>query len=54
MNAIRTPRSYIVWINNLITIKTENQMPDAESDETLANAFADYFMEKISKIRDVL
>ena len=26
-------------------------MPDAESDEALANTFADYFMEKISKIR---
>ena len=27
-------------------------MPYAESDEALANTFADYFMKKISKIRD--
>ena len=29
-------------------------MLDAESDEALANTFADYFMEKIRKIRDEL
>ena len=29
-------------------------MPDAESDEELANTFADYFIEKIGKIRDEL
>ena len=41
-------------INNLANSKTDNQMPDAESDEALANTFADYFMEKISKIRGEL
>ena len=41
-------------INNLINSKTDNPMPDAESDEALANMFADYFVEKISKIRDEL
>ena len=41
-------------INNLTTSKTDNPMPDAESDEALVNTFADYLMEKISKIRDEL
>ena len=40
--------------NNLTNSKTDNPMPDAESDEALANTFADYFVEKISKIRDEL
>ena len=40
--------------NNLTGSNTENQMLDAESDEALMNKFADYFMEKISKIRDEL
>ena len=29
-------------------------MPDTESDEVLANTFADYLVERISKIRDEL
>ena len=29
-------------------------MPDAESGEALMNMFTDYFVEKISKIRDEL
>ena len=41
-------------INNLTNSKTDNPMPDAESDEALVNTFADYFMEKVSKIRDEL
>ena len=41
-------------INNLTNSKTDNLMPNAESDEAVANTFADYFMEKISKIRDEL
>ena len=41
-------------INNLTNSKTDNPMPDVESDEALANTFADYFMAKISKIRDEL
>ena len=36
-------------INNLTSSKAENPMPDVESDEALANTFADYFMEKIEK-----
>ena len=41
-------------INNLTNSKTDNPMPDAESDKALTNMFADYFVEKISKIRDEL
>ena len=53
MNVIRTEKLYSL-INNLKISKTDNPMPDAESDEALTNPFADYFMEKISKIRDEL
>ena len=48
-----TKKLYIL-INNLTNSKTDNQMPDALSDKALVNTFADYFMEKISKIRDEL
>ena len=41
-------------INNLTNSKTNNPMPDAELDEALLNMFADYFVEKISKIRNEL
>ena len=41
-------------INNLTNSKTDNTMPDLVSDEALANTFADYFMDKIGKIRDEL
>ena len=41
-------------INNLTNSKTDNPMPDAEADEALANMFSDYFVERISKIRDEL
>ena len=32
----------------------DNPLPSAENDENLANEFADYFMDKISKIRNSL
>ena len=48
-----TKKLYIL-INNIKSHKTDNPMPDAKSDDALANTFADYFMEKISKIRDEL
>ena len=32
----------------------ENPLPDSESDEELANNFADFFIQKIQKIRDSL
>ena len=41
-----TKKLYSV-INNLINSKTDNPMPDAESNEALANMFADYFDEKV-------
>ena len=46
-----TKKLYIL-INNLTNSKTENPVPDDESDEAFVNTFADYFMEKVSKIRD--
>ena len=38
-------------VNNLTNRKTVTPFPDSESDEILANIFADYFMEKIRAIR---
>ena len=32
----------------------ENPLPNSESDEELANNFADFFIHKIQKIRDSL
>ena len=32
----------------------DSPFPDSESDEMLANQFADFFMEKIKRIRDSL
>ena len=39
---------------NLTSQSTVNPFRKAESDEVLANEFADYFIEKIDKIRDKL
>ena len=36
-------------INNLTNSKNYNPMPDAESDEALANTIADYFMKRLVK-----
>ena len=41
-------------VNGLIGRTVENPMPESESDEQLAEDFADYFMEKIKKIWDSL
>ena len=41
-------------VNGLIGRTVENPMPESESDEQLAEDFADYFMEKIKKIQDSL
>ena len=38
-------------VSNLTGSKTENPMPNSESDKVLANTFADFFLEKIDKIR---
>ena len=38
-------------INKLLDKEQEEILPDAESDEALANSFLPYFTEKIEKIR---
>ena len=38
-------------VANLTGTKSENPLPSNQSDEDMANMFADYFMEKIEKIR---
>ena len=40
-----------VLVANLTGTKSENPLPSNHSDEDMANMFADYFMEKIEKIR---
>ena len=41
-------------VANLTGTKSENPLPSNHSDEDMANMFADYFMEKIEKIRSSL
>ena len=41
-------------INNLTNNKKDNPLPESQSDEGLANQFAQYFMSKIKSIRDSL
>ena len=41
-------------INNLTNNNKENPLPESQSDEGLANQFAQYFMSKIKSIRDSL
>ncbi|XP_060601863.1 uncharacterized protein LOC132755083 [Ruditapes philippinarum] len=41
-------------VSELTGTKSENPMPSGISDSTLSDNFADYFMNKISKIRDSL
>ena len=39
---------------NLSGVRKENPMPPAESDQHLAEEFADFFIEKINKIQEDL
>ena len=48
-----TKKLYSV-VNGLIGRTVENPMPESESDEQLAEDFADYFMENIKKMWDLL
>ena len=32
-------------------MKTQNRLPDCDSDSDLANRFANYFIEKVDRIR---
>ena len=41
-------------VMNLSGVRKENPMPPAESDQLLAEAFADFFIEKINKIQENL
>ena len=46
-------KSYTL-INNLTNNNKDNPLPKSQSDEGLANEFAQYFMSKIKSIRDTL
>ena len=41
-------------VNNITGGVKENPLPECEDDKCLADTFADYFIEKIQKIRDAL
>ena len=41
-------------VSNVTDVHKDNPLPDSESNRDLADKFADYFMEKINKIRDAL
>ena len=41
-------------VTNLSGVRKENPMPPAESDQLLAEEFADFFIEKINKIQENL
>ena len=43
-----------VFVNNIIGKASGNHLPKRESDEQLAEEFAELFMAKIKKIQDVL
>ena len=47
------PRNYMIF-NNITRNISENSLPELKSDEKLANNFADFFIQKIQKIRDSL
>ena len=47
-------KSLYSLVANLTGTKSENPLPPNHSDDELANMFADYFMEKIEKIRSSL
>ena len=41
-------------MSNITGVHKDNPLPDSESNQDLADKFADYFMEKINKTRDAL
>ena len=41
----------LVIFDKLLYRKSEPKLPDSMDDESLANAFSDYFIEKITTIR---
>ena len=50
---INVKKLYIL-VNHLTGRNLDSPFPDLESDEIIANEFADFFMEKIKRIRDSL
>ena len=48
------PRRLFSNYDKLFHRKAENKLPQADDNETLANAFADFFINKISNIREEL
>ncbi len=42
------------FVSELTGKKTENPMPEGESDTAIAEHFANHFLDKINKIRDAL
>ena len=47
-------RKLYAFINSIIGRPSENPFPKSDSDEQLAEEFAEYFMAKIKKIQDAL
>ena len=48
------PKCLFYIFDKLLHCKSEPKLPDSMDDESLANAFADYFIEKITTIREEL
>ena len=48
------PKRLFSIFDKLLHRKSEPKLPDSMDDESLANAFADYFIEKITTIREEL
>ena len=48
------PNAYSLFFYKLLHRKSEPKPPYSMDDESLANAFADYFIEKITTIREEL
>ena len=48
------PKRLFSIFDKLLHGKSEPKLPDSMDDESLANAFADYFIEKITTIREEL
>lgn len=48
------PKRLFSVFDKLLHRKTEPKLPDSVADESLANAFGDYFIEKVTTIREEL
>ena len=52
IDASRDTKKLYKIINNITGTKEDNPMPVGDSDTEIAQSFAEYFVEKIDKIRD--